>query len=207
MAFSLHCNNIGKKYGNNWIFRGLSGSWASGSVIAVTGPNGSGKSTLIKILAGVIFSSEGSAELLNDERTLDSAEYHESMALVAPYTDLNELLTVEELTTYHFRFRVAQKNYNAEFFRLLGLEKQRKNLYKELSSGQRQRLKLGLAMHTELPVLLLDEPTSNLDEQGIQLYQSLLEKNQERLIFIASNQKDEYQMASSEIAIEEYLVK
>ena len=117
--------------------------------------------------------------------------------------ELIEELTLEEIWKFHFKFKKGPLvNNTDEVIQTLGLEKGRGKVIKNYSSGMKQRLKLGLAFFSDTHLLLLDEPTSNLDESGIQMYLKLIEDwKSNRTILIGSNQPLEYQMCDGKLDI------
>ncbi len=88
---------------------------------------------------------------------------------------------------------------------LLGLQASKNKLIRYFSSGMKQRLKLALAFCADTPILMLDEPTSNLDSQGVDWYLSLVEQfAKDRLTIICSNQEHEYSFCQHMLSIADY---
>ncbi len=191
----IKLNDIGKKFAKRWLFRGVSFQIFSNQMIALTGHNGSGKSTLLQLIFGYQVPSEGSVDLIHQGAVVDVADRFRQMSFVAPYLELPEELSLMELLQYHFSFKNIRPG--ASFEALIaeaGLEGNEEKHIRYFSSGMKQRLKLLLAFNDTAPVLLLDEPTSNLDEKGILWYrQQLTIQRRLRTILIASNQPYEYE--------------
>ena len=202
---NITLKNIGRRFNKEWIFRGINYQFEQGQKYAILGPNGSGKSTLLSILLGSLTPSEGELKYLNpQEINVESIYQHISFA--APYIDLIEEFTLQETIAFHFQFKgYAVGLGELEILDLLGLEKSQDKALKHFSSGMKQRTKLVLACCSNSPILLLDEPTSNLDTQGVDWYLSLIEKFGEyKTIIIGSNQAHEYSFCKQRLMINDY---
>jgi len=190
----IELTNLGKRYNREWIFRNLSFQFGINKHYAITGPNGSGKSTLLQIIAGSAMYNEGEITYHHLDKTIEPEKIFKKISFAAPYLDL-----VEEMTLYEFlSFHGKMKNWidlfdTKKIVFLLDLEKSAHKQLRYFSSGMKQRVKLAQAIFSDVPVVLLDEPTTNLDEEGIQLYKTLIENYCEnRLVIISSNDKEEY---------------
>lgn len=196
----------GRRFNREWIFKGLSYEFKPGNAYALLGANGSGKSTLLQAISGHLSLSEGSISYIHHERTLAVEEVYPLMSLAAPYQELIEEFTLEESIDFHFRFKPMYSGQNKEtLMELLNMSKYRTKELRYFSSGMKQRLKLVLAFCSDTPLLLLDEPTVNLDEEGISWYHQLIDRFcAGRTIFIASNQEHEYKKCVAQIRLSEY---
>ena len=202
---NISLNNIGRRFNKEWIFRGIDYQFVSGQKYAVLGPNGSGKSTLLNVLLGSLTPSEGELKYrASKEINVDSIYKHISFA--APYIDLIEEFTLQETISFHFQFKDYFGGLNAtEILSILGLEKSQDKALKHFSSGMKQRTKLALACCTNSPLLILDEPTSNLDAQGVDWYLALIEKfGQDKTVLVGSNQEHEYDFCKEQLSISDY---
>jgi ABC-type multidrug transport system ATPase subunit len=165
----IDANGLGKRFQRDWIFRGLTRTFRPGSATAVLGPNGAGKSTLLNTFSGQLLPTEGTLTYSLAGRALAVEDVPRHLAYAAPYLELLEEMTLMELLRFHTQFKPLQAGVSIE--RLVGvmyLEEARQRLIREFSSGMKQRLKLGLALYAEAPLLLLDEPTTEYgfcDEQ------------------------------------------
>lgn len=190
----IEINKIGRRYKRTWIFRNISFQFPKGSHSIITGANGSGKSTLIQIISGFLSPTEGSVAYSesNDQLTQDSEKLPELISVAAPYLDLFEDLTLGESIDFHFKFRQAKRNLTrAEIIDILELVPHTDKALRYFSSGMRQRVRLGLAILTDSPVLLLDEPTSNLDHNAIAWYKKLLTaESTNRTVIVSTNQNE-----------------
>lgn len=204
MQITLH--NIGRRFNREWIFREVEYTFQSGLTYAVLGANGSGKSTLLQIIAGSLTPSEGSITYQNTERQLEVESVFNHLSLAAPYLDLVEEFTLQEIIDFHFSFKKYRPGLDdAAITDLLGFGRAKHKQLKNFSSGMKQRVKLALAFGSDTPVLLLDEPTSNLDHQGVDWYLSLIERfSPGRLVIICSNQEHEYAFCSRKLSITDY---
>ncbi|KOY84874.1 ABC transporter ATP-binding protein [bacterium 336/3] len=190
--FQICAENLGKKFHYEWIFRNFSFKFQFGKSYAIVGNNGSGKSTLLQLLSGIIPVSEGKIIYQKNDKNIDSENFYRYIAWVSPYLELIEEMTLIEIVQFHQQFQNLEKNTEM-FIKALRLEKATHKYIKNFSSGMKQRVKLGLAMYSETPVLFLDEPTSNLDEENINWYKQEISKQlSKKLIIVASNQVEEY---------------
>ena len=191
---TITTEQIGKKYRKEWIFRRVDLTLDAGTSYTFVGPNGSGKSTLLQLLAGSLPATEGTLTYSLNGKVLDPDNWFRHVSMAAPYLELVEELTLGELLTFHETFKSYKPGLNPDNIadRLL-LSHARNKQIKYFSSGMKQRVKLGLAFFSDSPVVILDEPTANLDRQGVAWYHEQvrrLEANQ--LLLIGSNVPEEY---------------
>jgi ABC-type multidrug transport system ATPase subunit len=198
--------NIGRRFNQEWIFRSLNYRFERGQAYAILGANGSGKSTLLQVLAGSLSASEGSLTYQSGETKIESDDFYEHISIAAPYLDLIEEFSLAEMIDFHFQFKDFLPGFDSkEIIRILDLKKVENKSIRYFSSGMKQRCKLALAVFTNTPVLLLDEPTANLDKQGIEWYQHLVANyTKERLLIICSNQEEEYKCCTQQLQISDY---
>lgn len=204
----VQLNNVGKRYGREWIFRGVQTTLQKNSHTLIVGPNGSGKSTLLQVISGFITPSEGALTAEHPAgRPIAEENYYRHLSLAAPYLDVFEDLTLEESIRFQERFRLFRASLKTEnVIEVLQLQAHRHKAVKYFSSGMRQRLRLGLAILADTPLLLLDEPTSNLDRAAIAWYRGLLEEySRDRTVVVSSNHNaDDYLRADQTIDIVVY---
>jgi ABC-type multidrug transport system ATPase subunit len=207
--------NTGKRFNREWIFRHCSYTFTSGKNYAITGPNGSGKSTLLQVIAGATLHNEGTIEYQTADnpsvpagghRTTDAMYHYKSISIAAPYLELIEEMTAKEMLDFHSKFKPLIQSLGIEdILNIVGLEKAVNKQLRYFSSGMKQRLKLAQAFFSNTPVLLLDEPTTNLDADGIALYQSLISHyTKDKLVIVSSNVKEEYGFCEEVIEIGDY---
>lgn len=202
---NISLNNVGRRFNKEWIFRNLTTEFTSGNSYAILGPNGSGKSTLLSVLTGSLSPSEGEISF-SDTKEISVENIYKYISLAAPYLELVETFTLKESIDFHFKFKNFAPGLDSKrLITILGLEKAANKEIKYFSSGMKQRTKLALACCTDTPILFLDEPTSNLDVQGINWYRELIENfGKGRLTIIGSNQIQEYDFCTNQIQISDY---
>lgn len=201
---TITLQDVGRRYDQEWIFRHLDYTFLSGKSYAILGPNGSGKSTLIKTLTGSLSASEGKVDYLIDSQKIDIDRVYQHMVIAAPYVELIEEFSLNEMIDFHFKFKTYKSGFDKErLLALLALNNTKQKEIKYFSSGMKQRVRLALACCTRSEVVFLDEPTSNLDQQGENWYLSLLEETHvmDSLLIIGSNQEKEYSFCEERIDI------
>jgi ABC-type multidrug transport system ATPase subunit len=205
----IELKNIGKKFSNEWIFKNLSFEFTSGKKYAVTGFNGSGKSTLIQVAAGLIPSNLGEIFYYENGVTIPSDEIYKKLFITAPYIDLVEEFSLSEAIDFHVKFKPFIEGISKEkFLELVYMKQETTKSIKQFSSGMKQRLKLGLAFFSQSNALFLDEPTTNLDEQGIQWYLDMVSNlESSKLVVISSNDKREYNFCDQTLNINDFKVR
>ncbi len=203
---NITLNNTGKRYNRDWIFRHCSYTFTSGKNYAITGPNGSGKSTLLQVIAGATLHNEGTIEYKDGQRTTNNEQHYTNISIAAPYLELIEEMTAKEMMEFHSKFKPLIQSLSIEdMLQIVGLEKAVNKQLRYFSSGMKQRLKLAQAFFSNTPVLLLDEPTTNLDADGIALYLSLIANyTKDKLVIVSSNVKEEYGFCEEVIEIQAY---
>lgn len=202
----VRLDNVGKRFNREWIFRHCSYEFQQGKKYAITGPNGSGKSTLLQVIAGATLHNEGMIEYKNDQRSTNNEQHYTYISIAAPYLELIEEMTATEMLDFHSKFKPLNAAFDIpEILKTVGLEKAANKQIRYFSSGMKQRLKLAQAFFSDTPVLLLDEPTTNLDADGIALYLSLINNyTKDRLLIISSNVMQEYDFCEEVIGINNY---
>lgn len=204
---NISLENIGRRFNRDWIFRGINYSFISGKIYAVLGPNGSGKSTLLQVLNGSLMPSTGKITYTHEEKEVEIDKVYQYLSLAAPYLELIEEFTLSEMIDFHFKFKTYKFGMDrAAVMELLDLQGNNKNkLIRYFSSGMKQRLKLALAFCADTPMLMVDEPTSNLDTQGVDWYLNLIQKfAQNRLTIVCSNQEHEYNFCDEQLSITDF---
>jgi ABC-type multidrug transport system ATPase subunit len=204
MRISL--SDAGKRFNRDWIFRHLSFTFESPVTYAIIGPNGSGKSTLLQLIAGAIDPSEGKIEWIADGQRIESDQTYKAVSICAPYLELVEEMTAREFLLFHSRFKPFIKHVDiSSILEKIGLRNAADKQIRYYSSGMKQRIKLAQAIFSDTPVILLDEPCTNLDEAGYQLYYSLIEEFcSSRLVIVSSNEKAEYSYCKEIVDISEF---
>jgi len=202
----IQLKEASKRFQYEWIFKNLSVTISQGQSIALTGSNGSGKSTLLKCISGAIPISSGHIRFKQLDKILPESDWFNFLTISAPYLELPEEFTLSELIDFHFKFKSPlHKISKEEILEIIYLEAHADKMISQFSSGMKQRLKLGLALLSEVPIVLLDEPTSNLDRKGIEWYQNLIDKfGQNRILIVCSNEPREYEFCQQKVVLEDY---
>ncbi|HEX7458785.1 MAG TPA: ATP-binding cassette domain-containing protein [Ginsengibacter sp.] len=204
MKISL--DNLGKRYNREWIFRNLSVQFNINKHYAITGPNGSGKSTLLQIIGGSTIYNEGEIFYHESDKTIEPEKIFKKISFAAPYLELIEEMTLIEFFAFHQKMKGWLSSIDTkEIIFMLGLEKSSYKQIRYFSSGMKQRVKLAQAIFSNVPAVLLDEPLTNLDDEGILLYHSLIKNYcNNRLVIVSSNDKNEYSFCEEKIDMLNY---
>jgi ABC-2 type transport system ATP-binding protein len=196
-----------KRFNTEWIFSNLNFSFTTGQHYALIGNNGSGKSTLLQIIAGYIGLTKGGIQWTStSNETIDSSNIFQYISIAAPYLELVEEFTALEQIAFHQQFKPLQNGLEPiELLEKISLGNAANKQIRNFSSGMKQRLKLALAIFDQAPILLLDEPCSNLDQEGIQTYHQLMQAYaMHKLIIVASNDPQEYQFCSQQLSLSDF---
>lgn len=218
MKISL--TNAGKRFNREWIFRAATIEFTSGSAYAITGPNGSGKSTLLQAVGGMLQLSEGTiayedrdqkseirgqkSEIRNQK--LNDADAYKQISFCAPYMEVIEEMTLLEFLKFHQQFKPLLSSFSPKkIIEEVGLGAAANKQIRYYSSGMKQRVKLAQAIFSATAAVLLDEPCSNLDAKGIELYHSLITNYcKERLVIVCSNDEVEYSFCNEVLSMQTF---
>lgn len=205
---SIKLEESGKRFNRDWIFRKVIYEFHIGQAYAITGPNGSGKSTLLQAIAGSLYLSEGKVLYLSSlpETSIEPEFFFKHLSIAAPYLELIEEMTAREFLRFHHRFKPLISGISIdEILTMIGLERSMDKQIRFFSSGMKQRMKLAQAVFSDTPVLLLDEPCTNLDKPGYTLYHSLIgDYCMNKLIIVSSNDAHEMDFCSEKLNILDY---
>jgi ABC-type multidrug transport system ATPase subunit len=199
-------SDAGKRFNRDWIFRHLSYTFSAGHSYGIVGPNGSGKSTLLQLLSGSLAPSEGKIEWSNASGKIDADSVFEQVAICAPYLEVIEEMSAEEFLKFHGGFKRFLNGISVEqMLDIIGLSNAAHKQIRYYSSGMKQRIKLAQAVFSDTPVLLLDEPCTNFDEAGYELYYKLIENYaSDRLVVVCSNEEKELRFCEERVSVLEY---
>jgi len=185
-------DGLAKSYPGRPVFSGISAVVEECKRLVITGPNGSGKSTLVRIICGFVRPTKGKVAFEIEDRELSPLEIRPYIGLVSP-----DLVLYDELTAFEnlmFFAGVAGLHFSldelSERLERVGLHKRGRDLVGSYSSGMIQRLKYCLALLRDPKLLLLDEPTANLDDEGKSLIDDIIESHNGVLV-IATNEQTE----------------
>ena len=203
---TITADNIGLRYTREFIFKNLSYEFQSGFIYAILGPNGSGKSTLMKVLSGYVTPSKGDVIYSQENKAVAEEAVYSKVAFCSPYIEIIEEFTLAEQLGFQAKFKPFLNNMSVkQVMEALQLEKHADKQISNFSSGMKQRVKLGLTILSNAEVLLLDEPATNLDSEGVAWYHQLLKDYAaDKIVIIASNRQDEYEMANERLNILDY---
>lgn len=184
--------DIAKSFGRETVFQGVGLTLASGSRTAILGPNGSGKSTLLQLIGGALVPTKGSIVHHVNGSALEPDQVYKHVSIAAPYLGLYEELSLQQCIAFHARFKPLTAGVTVnDVARIAYLEHALEKPVLHFSSGMKQRLKLALAILSDTPLLLLDEPASNLDAQAVEWFQKLLAGHLGgRTLVVASNRQE-----------------
>jgi ABC-type multidrug transport system ATPase subunit len=194
----IEAKNLGKRFDFQYIVKDISFQIDSGQIFGIKGRNGSGKSTLLKMVSGFLTPSFGEIKYLTKSKEeVKKSDLYKHLSYTAPYIDLPPRLSIEEVLKHYISFKnVYIKDYQ-EFIQFCDLEDQKDKLIMNFSSGMKQKLALALSLNTQVELLLMDEPTSYLDEYAKSwFYDKLKNFHLDRSILIASNDDADFSFCS-----------
>lgn len=203
---TIRLSGIGKRFNTEWIFKNLDYEFEAAGKYAITGPNGSGKSTLLQLTGGYIVPNAGSIEYIFNGQPVPAEKSQGAIAIAAPYLEVVEEMTLQEFFHFHFNMKpaIAQITHE-EIAAAVSLSNAFHKQIRYYSSGMKQRVKLAQAIFSDVPLILLDEPLTNLDAEGVSMYHSLAEKYlQERTVIVSSNDEKEFSFCNQRIDITEF---
>lgn len=198
--------NAGKRFNREWIFRGATVEFTSRNAYAITGPNGSGKSTLLQSIGGMLQLSEGLLQYAIGNKELASEEAYKQISFCAPYLEVIEEMTLIEFLDFHQQFKPLLFSFPPKkIIEEVGLSAAANKQIRYYSSGMKQRVKLAQAVFSDTAIVLLDEPCSNFDAKGIELYHSLINHYcKERLVIVCSNDEIEYGFCNEVLSMQTF---
>jgi ABC-type multidrug transport system ATPase subunit len=203
----ISLQNVGKRYNHEWIFKGVNHTFKANEHCVILGANGSGKSTLIQTILGSTIPSEGEIKYQLEGKKIDVQDSLGMFSFASPYLELIEEFTVQEQLEFHQKLTPFRPGLTIDsIISILYLSHAKDKAMKYYSSGMKQRVKLGLALLSNTPFALLDEPTSNLDVKAIEWYNALVEEHKkDRILIICSNDKtSEFTFCSQKLNLIDY---
>ncbi len=199
-------SDAGKRFNRDWIFRHFNYTFEAGQSYAITGPNGSGKSTLLQALSGGMYINEGKAEWRMENEIIDNEKVYRNVSICAPYLEVVEEMTLREFLDFHHGFKPFLSDVTTDsIIAAVGLEKAVNKQIRYYSSGMKQRVKLAQCIFSNTAIVLLDEPCTNLDAAGIELYHRLINDYcKDRLVVVSSNDEVEYRFCQHVLSLNDY---
>lgn len=205
-SMTIKLTAIAKEFNRRLIFSDISFSLGGSESIAITGRNGSGKSTLVKIICGLLAPTRGTIEFAWNGKAVVVEELRNHIGLVSPYLQLyDEFSGVENLEILSkIRADGALENGRIEdVLTMAGLWDRRKDYVRTYSSGMKQRLKYAFAILHRPALLILDEPTSNLDKEGVEMVRAIVEEQVKAgVLVVATNDAEEAAWCMKEIKLD-----
>jgi len=205
--YSLQSDSLSKSFGRRLIFSNINFQWQEKGIFGISGPNGSGKSTLVKIIAGLISPSKGKLIHKNSGGEIIPEKLHNHIGFVSPCLVLYEEFSAWENLKIFAEIRgvtfdeARVLSYLKEFL----LENRKDDLVKTYSSGMKQRLKFIFALMHSPEVLIFDEPTSNLDDEGKKVvYKIINDEGKQRVVIVASNETRDLELCNEVLLLEKY---
>jgi heme exporter protein A len=205
--YLLKAENVTKSFGRRLIFKNINFEISNSGTLGISGANGAGKSTLVKIIAGINSPSAGNVIHKVDNKEITFEKLHNFIGFVSPYLVLYEEFSAWENLTFFAEIRNTPFNKEkiGYLFNLFLLSNRKDDLVKTYSSGMKQRLKFIFALMHSPKLIILDEPTSNLDTEGKECVYKIIEKeSNENIVIIASNEESDLQSCQRIIRLENF---
>ena len=205
MALSLTVESLSKSFGSRRVFRDLNFAVKAPTSLGITGRNGSGKTTLMKILCQLAPPTKGKVIMSDGEIEIAAADYFQHLKMVSPEMALYEMLTGYENLRF-FSTLVGMhpsRGSHDELLERVGLAGRGTDLVAAYSSGMKQRLKYAVALLAKPTILLLDEPTSNLDDAGKKIVGEIMSRQKsEGILIIATNETEDLNQVENVIRLD-----
>ncbi len=197
---------VTKEFNRRKVFENVNFEISNGHSIAITGPNGSGKSTLVRIVAKVLSPTRGEVRYYLDGVDGSDDVVRDAIGFVSPYLQLYDEFSALENVMFLNRIRLNSRRLSsADTEKILGkvnLFHRKDDLVRGFSSGMKQRLKYALSLSHSPAVLILDEPTANLDDEGIAVVRQIVREQTERgILILATNSAEEAAWCEREITL------
>ncbi|MED4941957.1 ABC transporter ATP-binding protein [Heyndrickxia coagulans] len=185
--------NVSKKFKNNMVLKNITYSFEEGKIYGLFGKNGSGKTMLLRTIAGLIIPTEGQVKI-NDQILHEDISFPpsmgiiiENMELLPQYNAFTNLVILSKIK------KVASPSDMKESIQRVGLDPSSNLKVKKYSLGMKQRLNIAQAIFEKPQIILLDEPTNAVDDDGVALIHKILIEEKERgaTIIIASHLKED----------------
>jgi len=200
MSVALSVNNLEKNYGDFKALKGISFEVNEGEIFGLLGANGAGKSTTLECIEGVKSFQSGNIEVFGQSIS-KSSDYNKFIGVQLQSTSLQNNITVLEAMKFFCKWQKIE--VRTDLLDEFGLKQQYKKQYSSLSTGQKRRLHLALAIANNPKILILDEPTAGLDVEGrVSLHNEIRRlKANGVTIILASHDMAEVELLCDRIAI------
>ena len=205
----IKLGQLGKRFGYRWIFKDINYRFSGNSIYGIRGNNGTGKSTLLKIIAGLLSPSKGEIAYQQSGKKVPRNKLYQHLAMAAPYFDLLEELSLKDFFSFYLK---SSPNDDAQmlttWIERSELKMHQHKLLKHYSSGMKQRVKLCAALMSQRSLVLLDEPSTNLDTNSIDWFHELMKDyGKDKTILLASNEQSDFSQITNFIDIGDYIPK
>ncbi|MBN1638436.1 MAG: ABC transporter ATP-binding protein [Ignavibacteriales bacterium] len=206
--YKITLDNVSKSFANRLVFQNLSYEFTSNGIYGVTGKNGSGKTTLLKIISNILQPTKGKIQHFCQDKSIKNEKIYQHIGFVAPYLIFyDEFSAIENFTLLG---KIKGKNFDSErsneILKIFELYERRNEPLISFSSGMKQRVKFIFALLNNPSVLILDEPTTNLDKQGKEIFYDLIKKQKSKIIIIASNDSADLTICNNILNIEDFVL-
>jgi len=205
--YKLKLDALTKFFGRRLVFQKLSIEYTGCGIYGISGPNGSGKSTLLKIISGISSPSKGAITHSLGDKKIDIDNIHEHIGFVSPYLVLYEEFSCRENIEIFSKIRGIKPDpdHIDSLLNLFGLTERQNDLLKFYSSGMKQRMKFIFAFLHKPELLILDEPTENLDYEGKdKTYELIKNYSADNIVIIASNEESDLKLCGQAINLLDY---
>ena len=204
-SVSFQVSSLRKDFNRRSIFPDVSFSLRERDSLVITGCNGAGKSTLLKVLAGVLSSTQGLINISIEGNEIHSIDRFQCIGFVSPYLQLYEEFTAWEMIELirNIRGVGVSTEFLKELLNRVNLYERRDDFLRTYSSGMKQRMKYACALVHQPPILILDEPTANLDKEGSAIVLRIVQEQKERgIVVIATNDEEEIPWCGKRISLD-----
>jgi len=198
--YAIRAHNLSRVFGRKTLFEKVSFAISNGQSLAITGKNGAGKSTLVKILCGILPPSKGSVDCVINGVSVPNDELYPLIGLVSPYLNMYDEFTGEENLTLFSKIRglTVDLTHIHALLKRFAIYDHRNKESRYYSSGMKQRLKYCAALLHKPVVLILDEPTANLDDLGITVVREIMEEQKkDGCLIFATNESEDLRYANN----------
>mgnify|MGYP005841701313 CR=1 FL=1 len=191
----IEVNSLSKRFEYHFVVRDFNFIFDSGGKYGIAGPNGCGKSTLMKMISGFLSPSEGKVSYFSKGKEVSRSKVYERISFSAPYILPSEDFSLKEIFEFHFKLKPSKISNYSDLLSFLEWKDPKDKLYRNFSSGMKQKVSLALSLVSDTELILLDEPTSYLDSIAKQwFYINLKNYSEGKTLIIASNDKTDFSL-------------
>jgi len=194
--------NLVKQYGDLTAVNDISFDVKRGEIFAFLGPNGAGKTTTVEILVGLRKPTSGGANVLGFDIAKDREKIKKRIGVLPQSFNTYDRLTVKENIKYFAGMFDSSPDVDG-LIKLVDLEDKKKEQFRNLSGGLKQRLGIAVALVNDPEVVFLDEPTSGLDPKARHGVWRLIEDfhNKGKTVFLTTHYMEEAEALADRVGI------